>query len=73
MKIVYCAKSRQDEVVDKIEGTFLFASPNDTRVDHTASEVVIVGPHPHIAERYKGIAKVTQLDLSNPEPEDTEE
>lgn len=77
MLVIYCAKDKQNQALKKIKpkGPYFFLSPNDDGVDHTATEVVVVGNHPHIVDRYKGIAKVEMAELnpSKPEPEETED
>lgn len=73
MTIIYCAKDKRAEAkaILDLEYNHVFASPNDTAVDHSATRVIIVGNHPAIAERYAGLAKVehVQLDSDQPEPE----
>lgn len=71
MTIIYCAKDKQSEAVAQLTlpEPYDFRSPNDTAVEHNATRVIIVGAHPSIADRYKGIARIEQLELDEDEPE----
>lgn len=75
MIVIYCAKDKQDEAVKAIKPNepYLFESPMETNVNHTATKVVVVGDHPAIVERYKGIAKVETLELKKPKESKKEE
>lgn len=77
MLVIYCAKDKKDQALKQInpKGPYLFLSPNEDSVNHTATRVVVVGNHHHIADRYKGIAKVEMMELkpSKPEPEEAED
>lgn len=66
MLIIYCAKDKQAEALDEInvgDQQYDFRSPNHSGIVRFASRVVVVGSHPSIEERYKGIAKVETLTL----------
>ena len=72
--VIYC---KQDEELRKqvredldVEYNHVFVSPTASGIDHSASRVIIVGPHEHIAERYKGIVNA---EFYEPEPENDEE
>lgn len=75
MLIIYCAKDKQKQAVKQLdpEGPYLFLSPQEDTVNHTATHVVVVGNHQHIADRYKGIAKVELIELQPVEDEQDEE
>lgn len=72
MTIIYAAKDKRKQVYKMldIDGPHVFASPSDQAVDHSATRVVIVGNHPSIADRYKGLAKIEFIDLDEPEDEE---
>lgn len=65
MTIIYCAKDKRSKAEKQLDlgENYIFASPTDQAVDHSATRVVVVGDHPSIAERYGGIAKVEQVTL----------
>lgn len=76
MTVIYCAKDKREEVKEQLDLEFnhVFASPNDQAVDHSATNVIIVGNHPHIEDRYKGLAKVEYFEPdTEPESEDSED
>jgi len=68
MTACYCAKDKKEEAEKHLTEPYIFISPTIDTIDHTATHVVIVGPHKHIAERYKGIANVEFLELDTDEP-----
>lgn len=65
MTVIYSSRENRAEARRRIkpEPPYVFASPTDTGVDHSATKVFVVGNHPHIAEGYKGIAKVETIDI----------
>lgn len=67
MTIIYCAKDKESQAVASLDlpDPYDFRSPTSTGVVHHASRVVIVGNHPSIEKRYKGIAKVETLTLDD--------
>lgn len=71
MTIIYCAQDKRAAVKEALdlEYNHVFASPSDQAVDHSATRVIIVGNHPSIEERYKGIARVEYFDQSLIDPE----
>ena len=72
LTIIYCAKDKRKqakELID-VEAPYLFASPLNAKVDHSATRVIVVGNHPSIVEQYKGLAKVEHIELDESENED---
>lgn len=69
MIIIYCAQDKQKKVVDRYDlgDNYLFLSPNENAVNHTASKVIVVGPHPEIEQRYRGIVPVETITFDQEE------
>lgn len=71
MTIIYATKEKREQARRKInpELPYLFATPSDPAVDHSASRVVVVGPYHNIADMYKGICKVEFIEIDEPKAE----
>lgn len=69
MTIVYVSQANKAAAKKQlnITGSVEFKSPTASGVIPYAHHVVVVGPHPKIEERYKGIAKVETLKLEESE------
>lgn len=76
MLLIYCSKDKREQAVEMLDldgRPYEFASPTSTGVNHYATRVVVVGNHPSIVDRYKGIAKVETVSFDNPEPYSNDE
>lgn len=74
MVLVYCAKDKQkqaEEALNLSGKPHEFASPTSTGVNYYATQVFVVGSHPSIEKRYRGIVPIESVDID--EPEDSEE
>lgn len=75
--VIYCKQDKElRQQVKKnleIEYNHVFVSPTATGIDHSATRVIIVGNHPHIADRYKGIVNAEYYETDEPEPDESEE
>ena len=71
MTVVYASKANQSKFKEQQQPDYpyQFRSPTDTGVEHWANEVIVVGPHPDIEERYRGIASVEIVEIKEDESE----
>lgn len=70
MTIIYCAQDKRSQAIAELnlgDDRYDFRSPNDSGLAHHATRVIVVGSHPSIGQRYKGIAKVETLTLNEDE------
>lgn len=66
MIIIYCAKDKQEAALEHLNLSgkpHEFCSPTSTGVNYYASKVYVVGNHPSIVERYKGIQETETITL----------
>lgn len=81
MVVIYCSQDKRKAAQKQLQpkGDYVFASPTDSKVDYTARKVIVVGNHPALVKRYKGIVPVEQVELKKSDtktqtkPKDSEE
>lgn len=70
MVLVYCAKEKQkaaEEALSLSGKPHEFASPTSAGVNYYATKVYVVGNHPSIVERYRGITAAESIELETEE------